>query len=376
MKVQPMDFEGQPVTHIEKTVSVDVAQLAQSTILDYSKELPPPEVVLRVNGMIFGTLGNFSLIHGKAKSKKTFSIVMACAAALGTPIGPITGHLPAHKRRVMIFDTEQGDYHATRTAQRVMRLIGHEGLHHLFEIRALRSIESYKDKLAIIEHVIQNSPDVGLFVIDGIRDVVSSINDEAESTIITGKLLSLTARYQCHILAVLHQNKGNTHARGHLGTELINKSETVVSVEVDQDNKDVSKIEVEESRDKPFEPFAFMIGDDGLPEVLTDWSPKTTDRAANRKPLPGELEDYDHFQILGHLKKLVGEDEPNRSDLLTYIELAYNAATSDSIGQTAAKKYLNYYLAENKIVRHGKPRDPNGFFTIHPTASSISNQVG
>jgi hypothetical protein len=119
-----------------------------------------------------------------------------------------------------------------------------------------------------------------------------------------------------------------------------------------------------------------MIGDDGLPEILTDWSPKATDRPANRKPLPGEIDDYSHFQILGHVKRLVGDDEPNRSDLLNYIELAYNEVTRDSIGQTAAKKYLSHYLSEKKIIRHGKPRDPNGFFTIHPTTSSISNQVG
>ena len=39
---------------------------------------------------------------------------------------------------------------------------------------------------------------------------------------------------------LLHQNKGDEHARGHIGTELSNKAETVLQVEKDEKNPGVS----------------------------------------------------------------------------------------------------------------------------------------
>ena len=38
------------------------------------------------------------------------------------------------------------------------------------------------------------------------------------------------------IHTILHQNKGEEHARGHIGTELSNKAETVLQVEKDEKN--------------------------------------------------------------------------------------------------------------------------------------------
>ena len=41
---------------------------------------------------------------------------------------------------------------------------------------------------------------------------------------------------QIHIHTILHQNKGDENARGHIGTELNNKAETVLLVEKDKSN--------------------------------------------------------------------------------------------------------------------------------------------
>lgn len=43
---------------------------------------------------------------------------------------------------------------------------------------------------------------------------------------------------QIHIHTILHQNKNDENARGHIGTELNNKAETVMQVEVDKNGQD------------------------------------------------------------------------------------------------------------------------------------------
>ena len=43
---------------------------------------------------------------------------------------------------------------------------------------------------------------------------------------------------------ILHQNKGDENARGHIGTELNNKAETVLLVEKDKGDADTSREEM------------------------------------------------------------------------------------------------------------------------------------
>ena len=79
---------------------------------------------------------------------------------------------------------------------------------------------------------------------------------------------------QIHIHTVLHQNKNDEHARGHIGTELNNKAETIMQVEVDKEDKTVSVVEAVHIRDREFEPFAFRINEEAMPEPVESYLPK------------------------------------------------------------------------------------------------------
>ena len=122
-------------------------------------------------------------------------------------------------------------------------------------------------------------PDLGLVIIDGIRDFIHDINSPGESTDVISKFMQWTDDRQIHIHTVLHQNKNDEHARGHVGTELNNKAETVMQIEPDKDDKSISVVEVIHSRDREFEPFAFQVNDDSLPELVESYQPQ--------KRLPG-----------------------------------------------------------------------------------------
>ena len=89
-----------------------------------------------------------------------------------------------------------------------------------------------------------------------------------------------TDEYQIHLHTILHQNKSDENARGHIGTEINNKAETVIQIEKDKDDCNISKVESVHTRSKDFLPFAFYINDQSLPELLPDYVP--TKKSAGR----------------------------------------------------------------------------------------------
>ena len=83
-----------------------------------------------------------------------------------------------------------------------------------------------------------------------------------------------TDERQIHIHTVLHLNKGDDNTRGHIGTELNNKAETVLQVTKDDIDKDISIVTSMFIRDMDFEPFAFRINEFSLPELIEDYEPQ------------------------------------------------------------------------------------------------------
>ena len=79
--------------------------------------------------------------------------------------------------------------------------------------------------------IVQVKPD--LVVIDGIKDLVTDINDAIQATIIMEQLMALAQAHHCCIVNVLHQNKSEAdhNMRGSIGTELSNKAFEVYTCE-------------------------------------------------------------------------------------------------------------------------------------------------
>ena len=260
-----------------KEISAEQAIILwQASRLSLSKIYEKAPEILKVQGSVIGTLGNFSASIGKAKSKKTFNVSAIVAAALknGTVLRYVA-ELPEEKRKILYVDTEQSHYHCLKVMKRILRLAGlpdDRDNEHL-EFLALRKYTP-EQRIRIVEQAIYNTPDIGLVIIDGIRDMVYDINSPGESTRIISKLMQWTDDRQIHIHTVLHQNKNDEHARGHIGTELNNKAETIMQVEVDKEDKTVSVVEAVHIRDREFEPFAFRINEEAMPEPVGSYLPK------------------------------------------------------------------------------------------------------
>lgn len=117
-------------------------------------------------------------------------------------------------------------------------------------------------------------------VIDGIADVASKgVNDEEEATAIASKLLKWTAEYNCHITVVLHENKNDRNAKGHLGQYIVQKSESTFSATKSQNNRDITEITPEYTRN--IEPPAIEMSIGGFD--LVEFAEIEVDEFYNKK---------------------------------------------------------------------------------------------
>ena len=232
--------------------------------------------VLRVDGSVIGTLGNFSASIGKAKSKKTFNVAALTAAAVtnGTVLH-YRASFPEGKRGILYIDTEQGRLHCQQVLRRILRLAGLPEEQDPDNLVMLTLRKFPPDmRLAIVDHAIGTIPHLGLVIIDGIRDLLYDINSPKEATDIISRFMQWTDDRQIHIHTILHQNKNDENARGHIGTELNNKAETVMQIEVDKEERSISVVEAIHIRDREFEPFAFRINSETLPELVEPYQPR------------------------------------------------------------------------------------------------------
>lgn len=60
--------------------------------------------------------------------------------------------------------------------------------------------------------------------------------------------------YELHIHTVLHLNKGDDNTRGHIGTELNNKAETILQISKNNENGKISEVRAMHIRDREFTP--------------------------------------------------------------------------------------------------------------------------
>ena len=249
-------------------------QLWQASQINVTDTIAMNPEVLFCNGSVIGTLGNFSASTGKAKSKKTFNVSAIVASALTNgECLRYSSEFPDDKRMVLYFDTEQSPYHCQKVIKRALQLARLPLDSHPDNlIFAQLRVHIPDTRLEIIDRAIATTPNVGLVIIDGIRDLMYDINNATESSRLINKLMEWTDKYQIHIHTVLHLNKSDDNVRGHVGTELNNKAETVLQVTRSSSDDEVTEVSASCIRSMDFEPFAFRINDNGLPEAASDYT--------------------------------------------------------------------------------------------------------
>lgn len=310
----------------------------------------PPEI-LWVNGSTIGTLGNFSASTGKAKSKKTFNISAIVAAALkNDEVLEYSAYLPENKRKILYIDTEQSKYHCHKVMKRICRLadisIDEDNKDFLFVV--LREYTPNMRKM-IIDYMLKNIEGVGLVIIDGIRDLMYDINSPSESSELINLFMKWSSGYNLHIHTVLHLNKGDDNTRGHIGTELNNKAETVLQITKSSKDVDISEVKAMHIRDKDFQPFAFRINDDALPEIAAGY---VFDQVRQDRNFPlTELSEQQHREALsnGFGKQVI----QGYLNVIAALKAGYASIGFDR-GRNSLVKLNKFLVNKRMLVKEGK----------------------
>jgi hypothetical protein len=246
---------------------------------------------------------------------------------------------------VIYFDTEQSKYYVQKAVKRICTQIDQpepKNLH-AFHLRSLNPAE----RLQFIETEIYSNDKIGFVVIDGIKDLVTSINDEAEATMIASKLLKWTEERNIYLVTVLHQNKSDNNARGHIGTELINKAQTVLSVTKAEKDDNISIVEPLQCRDIEPEIFAFEINEFGIPVIAEDFEIRT--ETSKNKYDVTDLEDFKKFQLLTEV--FSNGKSFSYGKLVEQIRIAYKNQYKNSIGVNKTKLLITYCSNNNWLLQ-------------------------
>lgn len=320
--------------------------LSKGEIKATDKVTIPPKILF-VGDCTIATFGNFSASTGKAKSKKTFNIsAMVAAAVTNTTVLKYRACLPEGKRKILYFDTEQSKYHCHNVLERIYKLSGlsvkKDDPRLLFW-----GLREYTPKLriALIDYALRKHQEVGLVIIDGLRDLMYDINNGKEATDVMTVLMAWTSVYDLHIHTVLHLNKNDNNPRGHIGTELENKAETVLIISKNLQNNSISEVRPMHMRDKEFSTFAFHIDDNKLPVLDNGISVTVVKR---REKSLVSLDNEVHQEILS---KAFKNNSPTRySDLVEMVSRAYEDAGYKR-GTNGIKDLLKLLSGKGIIVK-------------------------
>lgn len=258
----------------------------------HTDKVKPPEIVLQVHGKIVSTRQNIFGIKGKAKVGKSFLLTLINSITLQKgEINMLSSYLPKGRDKIIVIDTEQSRYHISLMMERIKKIVDEHKLDNLF-VYNLDSVPT-AERMEYVETIISQTPGIGLFLIDGIADLVKSVNDEIVACDTADTLRRWATTYDCAIGYVLHENPSDsTKMRGHLGTILTNKSETVIQIESSKDNESIKQVSTAQTRNAKPEDWSFEIID-GMPVIMDELyvSPSEKKRAVI-------LTDIDRYSIL------------------------------------------------------------------------------
>lgn len=351
-KYELHDQQDDAFFDIEESTEEEIDEMRQRLLnmeVDSTQSIDKPERCIDINinnkEYIFGTIGNFSLIQGKAKSRKSYFISALASAGLSNQKLATTFRGRIDDKIVVYVDTEQGDYHAHRVKKRILRQaqmatnVNTDRLRY-FKFRAL---DSNKERLKFVEFLIQTIDNIGLLIIDGIADLASKgVNDEEEATAIASSLLKWSAQYKCHITIVLHENKNDRNAKGHLGAYLVQKAETTFSAKKSERNRDITEITPEYTRNE--EPPALEMTINALDEV--EFSEIETDEFYNRTRV---FTDEDKKRIT---TKIIGK---SKGDALIFIRDTEDCKKKDAekvLSQLEDERLIMYVGKRPKYIAH------------------------
>lgn len=279
----------------------DFKELHKLSTLDLKRRVTKPKIAISIgydniayngefNHLIYGTLGNISMIKGEEKARKSWlkSLLIGCCfdGNSNNYSSAIKGH-NLHDKYIIDIDTEQDKYYNRLASDRICKMFGTPTAPIIPDNYIAINLREHSAKIRrdylkwlFMESEYRNK--LGVVSIDGYVDMIDNFNDLVECVDFTQSLMKYSTLSQAHITGVLHLNPGQDKARGHLGTILQQKCETVVII---KDEGNYSSVICQRGRGKKFESFNISVN--------SDWLPYTFD--AEQELLPSQIKSKPNF---------------------------------------------------------------------------------
>lgn len=215
------------------------------------------KILLSYKGSAFWATNSMSCITGVAKSRKSFARDLLVGKMFTNDtdfIGDFTG-------RILIVDTEQSNAWVKKSLER-LKSLGVDT-----EKVIMLALKQYptNERKKITEQTIRDER-VEMVFVDGIRDFIHDFNDVKETAILMNDMMRWVQEYKIHLGFILHTNPDGHKVRGTLGTEVLNKCDTVVKIST-RSGANTSTVAPVAMRDKDFISFKFEVNADGLPLI-------------------------------------------------------------------------------------------------------------
>lgn len=368
--------------------------------LDPREDYPEPFYMLEYNGVPFSTIGGIQAISGQKKNGKSFVLTQLMAAILGNGTELTEQYLPGlrvpertieyldKERRpdmtdeerkknpyvpcVLYVDTEMEKLNSAKVLRRVHWLCGWDMKqpNPRFNVLWLKNMPRDEEekphvrRWRLIKSAIEMvNPDV--VFIDGIRDLLSSINDEQTAVEIISEMTMLAEERKMCIWNALHQNprfnpeSEDTKMRGWTGTELGNKvSDTLVSIKSKTASGVTFTVKQQDARGKDLDDWKFEVTDDagnlGIPKIIAS--------GYNLPSKSKETEGDDPEDIKAWIKEAEQQYEfpMSRKDIKKKIFGAIGGQKNDGRQQVDLTIALNMNLLKESTIKSG------GYYMLEP----------
>ncbi|WP_247233366.1 hypothetical protein [Telluribacter sp. SYSU D00476] len=181
-----------------------------------------------------------------------------------------------------------------------------------FDFISLLDIERRQRFYALQEYLDftrEQHPDRHIFIVlDVITDCIRDFNRTEDSMQLLDLMNLYINQYDVTFLALIHENPGGEKARGHLGTEIMNKASTVIQVgfekDASQNDTDLIRVKFLKCRStKRLDPFHIKYSQEAKGLVLADASDMS--ELVNKRRHKAEVED-----LVELLEAYLGDGQP------------------------------------------------------------------
>lgn len=202
----------------------------------YNPEYLPnkDQVLWTIQNKTIATTQNFQILTGLPKAgKSTFLSALISTVFTPSDLWGLKLHLPENRRKIAYFDTESSDYDFYRQVERIKKFAGINGIPDWCSLYTVRE-DDPKTILTMVEHylITSNAP---IVILDGLLDLIFDYNDPIESRKLINWFKRLTKVYDCCIIGVLHQGKGQAGTTlGHLGSNTDRYAQSTIEIVKDK----------------------------------------------------------------------------------------------------------------------------------------------